>query len=304
MWRSRGAAKPSIDFKKLSEWPRLELKVEAEGAYHTMQDRPETTLRMLSWNVWFDDLWAHQRQRAVLKELLRAAPDVACLQEVLPGFAAAVRECGELLSLYDVSPQDVRPYGVLLLVRRELGAVFPDKWLPSHMARRLVSAELRGRWPGMFITSVHLESLNHRNVRKQQLSEAAEWMRGRSHSILCGDFNFDDTKTWGDWKQQEPAHPPQELENHVLLEELPGHLDCWREVNPQEPGYTFDGKANPINCHDPEECMRYDRVMANVAGFMPKAATLLGTDALEEAQDWGLRPSDHFGLLVDLEVLQ
>jgi len=299
----RPAARPSIDFKKLNEWPRLELMVEAEAAYHTMQARPESTLRVLSWNVWFDDLYAQQRQRALLKELLQAAPDVACLQEVLPGFAAALRQCPELLSLYDVSPQDVKPYGVLLLVRRELGAMFSDSWLTSHMARRLVSAELRGRWPGLLITSVHLESLNHRQVRKQQLADAAEWMHGRSHSILCGDFNFDDTKTWGDWKLPEPAHPAQDLENHVLLEELPGHLDCWREVHPQEPGYTFDGHANPVNCRDPEERMRYDRVMASVAGFMPKAVTLLGTEAIEEARDWGLRPSDHFGLLVDLEVL-
>ena len=46
--------------------------------------------------------------------------DVACFQEVRPGFADAVRGCAPLCSVYQVSPQDVRPYGCLLMVRRDL----------------------------------------------------------------------------------------------------------------------------------------------------------------------------------------
>jgi len=293
-----------IDFKALNRWPALCLEREVEVAQQILQARPENMLRVVTWNVWFDPLYAHQRQRALFQEVLKVAPDVVCLQEVLPGFAEVVRKCPDLLALYDVSPCDVQPYGVMLLVRRELGAVFSDMWLSSNMARRLVSAELKGRWPGMFITTAHLESLNARGLRKQQLAEAARWMRGRSHCFLCGDFNFDDTKTWGDWKEDRNVHAVEDLENHILQEELPDYVDCWRECRPKDAGYTFDGLTNPVNCPDPGERMRYDRVMASRGGYAPKSADILGAEALDEAKDWGLRPSDHFGVLIDLEVLE
>ena len=40
-----------------------------------------TTLRIVTWNVWFSDHQADLRMAALFSELLEQAPDVACLQE-------------------------------------------------------------------------------------------------------------------------------------------------------------------------------------------------------------------------------
>lgn len=299
-----GKARPTpLDLKKMAEWPKLELHAEAAAAGAVLEARSASQLRVLTWNVWFDNLCAHQRQRALLQELLAAAPDVACLQEVLPSFATSLRECPELRGSYDISPQDVSPYGCLLLVRCDLQASFFEKQLPTNMARRFVYATCKGRCPGLLVITGHFESLNSPQVRKQQLQVAAKMLRGQARSVLCGDFNFDDTKTWGDWRQSSPAVPPEKLENHVLQEVLPEFADTWREARPEEPGHTFDGTLNPACCHDPEERMRYDRILASRRGLTTTAASLLGTEVMRGCEDMGLRPSDHFGLLVDLEVI-
>lgn len=39
-------------------------------------------LRVVTWNVWFDDLHAERRWSALLAEALSLLPDVLCLQEV------------------------------------------------------------------------------------------------------------------------------------------------------------------------------------------------------------------------------
>mmetsp|Transcript_51511 Transcript_51511/g.159763 ORF Transcript_51511/g.159763 Transcript_51511/m.159763 type:complete len:329 (-) Transcript_51511:166-1152(-) len=293
---------PTLDLKHDAAWPQLSLESEARAAAAALAERSSSKLRVLTWNVWFDQFFASLRQQALMKELLAAAPDVACLQEVLPGFAEVLRGNAALCEVYDISPQSVAPYGCLMLVRRDLRPQFGLEEFPTIMGRSLLFAECQDSSPGLFVATVHLESLNSAATRKQQLQVAARVLRRRPLSIICGDFNFDDTQTWGDWRRKAPALSLDEVENNVLQQVLPSFCDTWRAVHPHEPGKTFDGMANPICVPDPHEQMRYDRLLASTdGGLKPTSAVMLGTADIEGATE-GLKPSDHFGLLVDLEI--
>jgi len=230
------------------KWPALNLAAEAELASAILRDRPSSRLRVITWNVWFDSLCAHDRQLALMRELLSAAPDVVCLQEVLPGFLHALRGCEALKSVYEISPQDVGAYGCVILARHDLQPSFIEQRLPTNMGRTLLSAECGagGRCGGLVVMTTHLESLNNRGWRREQLEIAAKTLAGCPAAVLCGDFNFDDTKTWGDWRRKAPANGPTELENEVLKELLPDFSDTWRTVWPEDPGYTMDGEENGV----------------------------------------------------------
>lgn len=163
-------------------------------------------LRIVTWNVWFAPVDVDRRMAALFHEALDAAPDVLCLQEVVPELAASIRASEPLRSLYDISPNDVGAYGCLLLARRELRAAFSEVPFPSSsMGRSLVLAE----WFPPFedggtiaVATVHLESLNQAKERARQLEIAKSALAGaRRRVVLCGDFNFDATQNWGDWRK-------------------------------------------------------------------------------------------------------
>merc|ERR1719498_256884 len=113
-----------------------------------------------------------------------------------------------------------------------------------------------------------------------------------------GDFNFDATRTWGEWRHSDLARKPDQLENSALRWLLPQFTDVWPAVRGAEPGLTFDGANNPY-VRDAEERMRYDRVMAK--GLRPAQIDLLGEPDLSLPPEDHPVPSDHFGLFAVLE---
>ena len=48
-------------------------------------------LVITTWNVWFDPFARFTRWAALLEEVMMLAPDVACLQEVVPEFLAVLK---------------------------------------------------------------------------------------------------------------------------------------------------------------------------------------------------------------------
>ena len=264
------------------------------------------SLRVATWNVWFAPLDTEDRMAALFREALDVAPDVLCLQEVVPELAASIRACAPLLSLYDISQNDVGAYGCLILARRELRAKFMEVAFPSsNMGRSLLIAE----WTPPFeaggtvaVATVHLESLNCAPERARQLRIARDALAGEGRRVvLCGDFNFDSCQNWGDWKQswkklrvagdggkihKRPSSMDRRasglplLENEVLSNVLgDAYVDAWPSLRPEEAGLTFDGGINP-HVADGEEQMRYDRVM--VRGLGLRSIDLLGLAAAQE----------------------
>jgi endonuclease/exonuclease/phosphatase family metal-dependent hydrolase len=294
--------RPSLDMAALKSWSLMPLDVQAASALAIFRERPTSELRVLTWNIWFDDLSSQHRLNALLCELLASAPDLACLQEVRPGVAEALRASIPLCSVYDISCNDVGRYGNLTLVRKDFDATFAVMQLPTRMGRNLLLAECRSRLPGLLIGNVHLESLAHEDLRREQLLAAGNALKNHPRALLCGDFNFDSTQTYGDWAREMPQRHPEMLENCVLAEVLPDFVDAWPAVRDDE-GFTFDGSLNPVCVRDRSERMRYDRIIAKggMQSLLPVGASLLGKSEITE---WGLMPSDHFGLEVDFAIVQ
>ena len=88
----------------------------------SVQTARSTRLRVCTWNVWMEVSWAEERFDALVRTLLARAPDVICLQEVVPRFAASLRASSLVASQYTVSNNDVGPYSVLLLARTPIFA--------------------------------------------------------------------------------------------------------------------------------------------------------------------------------------
>mmetsp|Transcript_26069 Transcript_26069/g.61801 ORF Transcript_26069/g.61801 Transcript_26069/m.61801 type:complete len:430 (+) Transcript_26069:158-1447(+) len=291
-------------------------------AERIMDARPTSEVTVVSWNVWFAETAFDDRLVGLVDELLSIAPDVIGLQEVTQRFATAIRGSAVLAALYDISANDVGAYGCLMLAAADLSPSFREVALPSNMGRSLLLCECPASWsasaasdtahntqrPPFTIGTVHLESLNHEVLRRQQLELCAAELRAcRGGACLCGDFNFDATRTWGEWRRPAanlagPAVALERLaatgdaravrlENENLQSVLPEFVDCWPAVHgtataaaasaaasapppgaaiahvPSEDdvmGFTFDGMTNPGCCADPQERMRYDRIMCRV----------------------------------------
>lgn len=307
----------------------------------SVQTARSTRLRVCTWNVWMEVSWAEERFDALVRTLLARAPDVICLQEVVPRFAASLRASSLVASQYTVSNNDVGPYSVLLLARIDLCPVFRQVELESAMGRSLLIAELdprrpEERWKRGAVATVHLESLNSASVRRAQLATCSQELGMQSalpNAVLAGDFNFDDTQEWGDWReapvtleeatrllaeadgcrqgqQARPIRPAHELENRVLDEVMTDFADVWPLLRPGERGATFDGGANPVCVTDSDEVMRYDRVLLRAprgaarcdsldaaARWVAQDISMVGVEAINTE---GVRPSDHFGLMVDI----
>ena len=168
----------------------------------------------------------------------------------------------------------------------------------------------------LVVATSHLESLHNQNTRELQIKETVERLKDYPMAVFCGDFNFDSTKSYGDWVKR----PPMELENIVLQKEMPDFIDswaflthrndasdgyCWKVLEDDvDPGYTFDGVSNSKYIKDVNERMRYDRVMAK--GLIPKSIEVVGKEII--CLFTGLKPSrkikisDHYGLLTEFEL--
>lgn len=180
----------------------------AEETRHRHNER----LRVVTWNVWFDDFFMKERFCSIVEIILRRSPDVVCLQEVVPLFADTLKKSVIIGSLYDISANHVKPYGNLILTRKDLYATFSEISLDSMMGRSLLLAELRPMacpdsgdpqaWKAGVVGTVHLESLNSRSVRRKQLVVCNKVLSSYQNAVLCGDFNFDDLQEWGDWRRQ------------------------------------------------------------------------------------------------------
>lgn len=179
-------------------------------------------------------------------------------------------------------------YGVILLISNRLhvtGLTLVDFPL-SSMGRRLILADLQIR-PNQLVRigTVHLESLNNKMQRSEQLSICHKAFLRRSPAtyILMGDFNFSDRC--------------QEDMDHFHM--LPDWIDVWKSIaHPEQYRYTFDTEIN-LMCKASNRCSdqsRYDRILLSSKTAKPKYIDIVGKDIIGRRENLPLFVSDHFGL--------
>ena len=138
----------------------------------------EVRLRVLTWNVWFDETARLERAARLAAEIARTRPHVVALQELLPETWAYLR--AHVPGYTAAAAQDpLGAYFVGLLARVPLTdvATLP---LPDSNGRALLSARVHLRGGATLVVgTLHLE-------RQEQLA----LVRAVRTDVLAGDFNW------------------------------------------------------------------------------------------------------------------
>src|ERR1700712_5198467 len=118
------------------------------------------SLRVATFNVWFDSYEQEVRRRAVLDILEREAPDIIALEEVTPAFLDAVLSEPWIRDHYAVSRVWLDPtirYDVVMLSRLPVTR-FTAHTLTSRMGRMLHTVEVATTDGMVAVGGIHLES--------------------------------------------------------------------------------------------------------------------------------------------------
>lgn len=264
-------------------------------------DEDERTLTTLSYNVWFDPFAQQARYGAIMDMCNRMRPDVLCFQEATKPFLQQLEAQEWYRQNYVTS--DISHhfgtfatwYGVLIAVKKSEPARLNlvnmyYSALHSGMGRTCLSAQVAIGQKIVDVGTVHLESLDSKNLRKNQLTHiCGNVLRVSDTAILMGDFNFDDKKNW--------SKSDTKLENDIFQDDpqVSQFNDVWSCLRPEEEGKTFDTTVNTMLRH--YERMRYDRVIIKSNEWKPASIELVGNKQIGITTDGRfIFPSDHFGL--------
>lgn len=278
------------------------------------------SLRVVTWNMWFDKRSMFWRCQALLLEVFQHHPHVICLQEVTDDTLELITCCPWIVKHYSLSTEKLtQSYDVLMLVQHNLNPAWWYLKLPTAMGRRCLVMDCCITGISMRIATVHLEShLENANWREQQLKVIFANVCCPTPDrdaldlgidtvprsvIVCGDFNF--CSLWP-------------LENSIVessgFVDVWPHLHCTIDKRSMDPGFTEDTNCNRMlwELKGRATQVRFDRVLLGcptvalpctaascyMAFCNPLDIQLLGLKPFAE----GLWPSDHFGLCAEIGV--
>lgn len=241
------------------------------------------TLRVATFNVWFDSYESERRREAVLEILEREDPDVIALEEVTQPFLDALLATRWIRQHYAVSRVTLDPtvrYDVVMLSRLPV-VRFQAHTLTSEMGRKLHAVELKTTSGTVTVAGIHLESMRQMTpTRLTQIDECLPVLCQASTAIWLGDFN---------------AAPASEEDVRIRQ----AFLDAWEELL-EEPGYTRDTSQNAMLARVKDDRhQRIDRIFFKSETFVPRSIRMLGTQPIEGTEGQ-VFPSDHFGLIAEL----
>ena len=304
------------------KWEEIRTIGEKRKIFDDIVITPLNEISILTFNIWFSSHRQKERTEELVTLLKDKIPSVICLQEVTPVILALIAKDEFLREHYifsDFTGETFLGYGVLMLISKELysscdSLLFYVRSLPSMFCRRVLFADLtyfstKGKETLRFST-VHLESSSGAHkTRKEQLEIIGTMIKDTTipehkttivnasrdiiesktpwhHTIFVGDFNYDI-----DWLTSQ---------NKVCQEEevlqLCGLQDVWKELNPNEKGYTIPKIIN-------SNARRIDRITYVSDSLKPNSIQIIGDyqlpgDICEMCQVKGrvCSISDHFGL--------
>lgn len=294
---------------------------------------------MVSYNLWFQDLYQAQRMNALAEQVLSEPPRLVGLQEVTASLMQTLVPLLESVG-YQMIVQEAAHsnYGCALAL--QVDQVLQQGFLPysnTIMERGLLWALVKLEGVEIFFGTTHLESYMpqyHANgsaftgapEREAQLLECRQFiykcMEKRPTvqlAVLLGDLNWDDVR---------PRSTP---DNRPLLQVLGTHQDFqWRDAwldthTSKEVGYTYDAKENSMlggNLRRRfDRCLVCTRTSSNASSSVSSCTvqdvTLLGTQAIpgltwtkpphplarnQSAKHVPVLPSDHYGLRIQMQA--
>jgi poly(A) polymerase len=239
-----------------------------------------------------DKIQTDKRLPAILNELEQTQADIIAIQEATPESLAFILATDWVKDYYiseSASANNVKPYGNLLMSR----------W-PFELLEHQFSGHKRvlvGNWQindrSVRVANVHLTSDRGENAlqkRVQQLATVIGYLEQQvGDCLIVGDFNARDNE-------------PDEIVNYANFSDL------WKQLHPDEAGYTFDPERNPLAMlmSLAGKPARFDRLLLRrdpVANYQPRSVDLFGCNPVSGANSQ-IYPSDHFGIYTVLKVAE
>jgi len=260
---------------------------------YSLESVTVTTLKIASFNVLSDRYESEHTQTAkripiIIEHLRQCDADIIALQEVTPRLLEILL-AEDWVHSYNISesPQGetLEWHGLLLLSRLPFTLV---EYRYSQRKRVLV-----GKWllngKTLNVAAVHFTSDYNKNaleVRLKQLNILLEYLNSQpGDCLIVGDFN---------------ARGNEQAE--ILTQN--NFIDIWQTLHPDDPGYTFNPRANPL-----AELMslsklatRLDRMVlrSHDRDWISRKIELFACNPVTDTEG-KIYPSDHFGILTQLE---
>jgi endonuclease/exonuclease/phosphatase family metal-dependent hydrolase len=265
----------------------------------------DSTMRVVTWNLWWRFGPWEARQPAILETLRRLDPDVVCLQETWETRSgeSQPRALADALGYRHVYAAGLG----LDMAEESMGNAILSRWpiagargaaLPAPEGldelRSILRAEIDGPRGAFEVFSTHLNwRLDQSHVRQQQVSAICEFIAGSREArsfppILCGDFNAEADAAEIRLLTGHAAVPTPKLV----------FLDAWRTAGGGGPGWTWS-RLNPFTATAPEPDRRIDYVFVGYPGDEARGEILSARVEGIEPQG-GVQPSDHYAVCADI----
>lgn len=247
----------------------------------------DTTIRVVTLNLWHDKADWPKRQARIVVALRRLRPDVIALQEVLQGHdlpnqaQTLARTLGYRYRFASVdAPSSARRYGNALLTRHRIVADDVVALRPLDDYRTLLHARLvvDDRAIDVYVTHLHYVPAGGA-IRRQQIDDVLARIEAKSGgrpTLIAGDFN-----TGADAQELAP----------LAARYVDSYDRCHPDAAQDDPASST---LNPA-FHPPQ---RIDHVF-----FDAKHFTVLSAQRLfDQPYSDGSWASDHFGVMATLRL--
>ena len=243
----------------------------------------------LTYNIWHDQSNFEERSTELLKIIQESSADFVCLQEVTEPFLEKLKESKWVQDEYYIPDIPITKDTTLILSK--MPCWFYTKEIPTRMNRFLLYAEVEVNGTPIAVANVHLESFANGQCRKSQLDATFSELSSYPKVFILGDFNFD-------WI----------TENKYIAS---NYVDIWPLLRPNAPGYTMP-KTHDFIAWRPDRVLvkmntKYKPISIRRVGMEPLPKFQedeLSLENVDEPDEHAIRtPSDHFGLLFSMEML-
>jgi endonuclease/exonuclease/phosphatase family metal-dependent hydrolase len=268
---------------------------------HPKKGTIETTVKVLTWNVWWRFGPWEKRGEAIAKSLTELDADVIALQEVWrdkdTNFAAELAEKLGYHHVYE-NCMDIGDlgFGNAILSRwpitqTEVITLYGQE--QTGEIRRAMFAEIDGPRGMIPMFSTHLNwQLDQSHIRQKQVGDLARFIDNKPSKkfppILCGDFNADPESEEIRMLAGLTATPVEGLVFH----------DAWGFAGDDTKGITWDN-TNPYVAMDFEADRRIDYILVGQPAAKG-AGHIVDCKIVGNTSNNDIYPSDHFAVLAEL----
>ena len=253
-------------------------------------------VKVISYNIWFEEILESERIESLLETLYNEDPDIICLQEVKPYVHEELKK--KLIGYDYCFPNKIKKsYGCCIYSKYKISECANFEYNNSKMGRELLIVKID--YPvlevdmgiskkDIIVANSHFESLFKRNFEnKEKIEQYKESQKildklyDEYHNVIfCSDTNILDI--------EEDSFFPF------------GWKDCWKEKGKDDDKekYTYDGKQNLyLQMRKIPYQSRLDRII-----YKSKILKCQDYTILKGAKHNNIEPSDHFGIEGKFEI--